>query len=59
MDSSYWYIPVNMREEKHEYDIPKVSQLGIFVGINYLITIHESEFGPLAEIFQLCKSDQQ
>jgi magnesium transporter len=52
-------FPANMREEKHEYDIPKVSQLAIFVGINYLITIHESEFEPLAEMFQLCKSNQK
>ena len=52
-------FPVNMREEKHECDFPKVSQLAIFVGINYLITIHESEFEPLAEMFQLCKSNQK
>jgi Mg2+ and Co2+ transporter CorA len=51
-------FPVNMREEKHGYHIPKVSQLAIFVGINYLITIHESEFEPLAEMFQLCKSNE-
>jgi len=25
-------FPVNMLEEKHEYDIPKVSQLSFFVG---------------------------
>jgi hypothetical protein len=25
-----------MREERHEYDIPKVSQLSIFVGIRLL-----------------------
>ncbi|MFZ0514419.1 MAG: CorA family divalent cation transporter [Candidatus Nitrosopolaris sp.] len=35
-------FPVNMQEEKREYDIPKVSQLSIFVGTN-LITIHQSE----------------
>jgi magnesium transporter len=39
-------FPVNMRdEEKHEYDIPKVSQLSLFVGINYLITIHSRSIG--------------
>ena len=52
-------FPVNMREEKHEYDIPKVSQLSIFVGINYLITIHQSEIEPLVEMFQLCKSNEK
>jgi hypothetical protein len=48
-----------MREEKHEYDIPKVSQLSIFVGINYLITIHQSEIEPLVEMFQRCKSNEK
>jgi len=48
-----------MREKKHEYDIPKVSQLSIFVGINYLITIHQSEIEPLVEMFQLCKSNEK
>ena len=52
-------FPVNMREKKHEYDIPKVSQLSIFVGINYLITIHQSEIEPLVEMFQLCKSNEK
>ena len=44
-------FPVNIREEKHDYDIPKVSRLSIFVGINYLITIHQSEIEPLVEMF--------
>jgi magnesium transporter len=52
-------FPGNMREEKHEYDIPKVSQLSIFVGINYLITIHQSEVEPLVEMFQRCKSNEK
>ncbi len=44
-------FPVNMREEKHEYDI--------FVGINYLLTIHQSEVEPLVEMFQRCKSNEK
>src|SRR5215469_5727386 len=52
-------FPANMREEKHEYDIPKASQLSIFVGINYLITIHQSEIEPLVEMFQHCKSNKK
>ena len=52
-------FPVNMREEKREYDIPKASQLSIFVGTNYLVTIHQSEVEPLVEMFQLCKSNEK
>ena len=50
-------FPINVQEEKREEDIPKVSQLSIFVGTNYIVTIHHSEIKPLAEIFQLCKSN--
>ncbi|MGC2572698.1 MAG: magnesium transporter CorA family protein [Candidatus Nitrosopolaris sp.] len=52
-------FPVNMQEEKPEYDTPKVSQLSIFVGTNYLVTIHQSELKPLVEMFQLCKSNDK
>lgn len=34
----------------------KASQLSIFVGTNYLVTIHQSEVKPLAEMFQHCES---
>jgi magnesium transporter len=34
--------------------IPKSSQLAAFVGSNYLVTIHQGELKPVAEIFQQC-----
>jgi magnesium transporter len=34
--------------------IPKSSQLAAFVGSNYLVTIHQGELKPIAEIFQQC-----
>src|SRR5205823_14509579 len=46
-------FPVNMQgEDKQAYDIPKVSQLSIFVGTNYIVTIHGSEVTSLMEMFQ-------
>src|SRR5215472_13738724 len=51
-------FPINMHA-KYEHDVPKVSQLSIFVGINYLITIHRSEIEPLVEMFQRCKSNEK
>jgi len=51
--------PVNAQEEKREEEVPKVSQLSIFVGGNYLVTIHQSEIKPLVELFQLCKSNDK
>jgi magnesium transporter len=50
---------VNMQEEKYKHDISKASQLSIFVGINYLVTIHQSEIEPLVKMFQLCKSNEK
>jgi len=51
--------PVNVQEETREEDVPKASQLSIFVGANYLVTIHQSEIKPLGEMFQLCKSNNK
>src|SRR6476620_10268127 len=50
-------FPINMQGKKWEYNLPKVSQLSIFVGTNYLVTIHQSEVKPLVEMFQRCKSN--
>lgn len=51
-------FPINLQEsDRHVYDIPKVNQLSIFVETNYLGTNHQSEFTPLLEMFQLCKSN--
>jgi magnesium transporter len=53
-------FPVNMQgEDKQDYDIPKVSQLSIFVGTNYIVTIHRSEVTSLMEMFQHCKSNEK
>ncbi len=38
--------------------IPKGVQLSIFIGFNFLITIHKGEIKPLAELFNICKSDE-
>lgn len=34
---------------------PSFSQLSLFVGKNYLITVHQGDLKPLFELFQLCK----
>ncbi len=36
---------------------PRFSQLSLFVGKNYLITIHQGDLKSLSELFQSCKSD--
>jgi magnesium transporter len=34
--------------------IPRSSQLAAFLGMNYLVTIHQDELRPISEIFQQC-----
>jgi len=39
--------------------IPRPSQLAIFMGYDYLITIHQGNLRALSEIFQICKTNQK
>ena len=51
------HIPTTGEKEK---TLPIFSQLSIFAGRNYLVTIHHGDLKPLDDIFQLCKqSDEQ
>jgi magnesium transporter len=38
--------------------IPRISQLSIFIGLDYLITVHQGELKPLVEMFDICKDEQ-
>ena len=51
------HFPTTTEKEK---TLPRFSQLSIFAGRNYLVTIHQGDLKPLDDIFQLCKqSDKQ
>ena len=51
------HFPTTAEKEK---TLPRFSQLSIFAGRNYLVTIHHGDLKPLDDIFQLCKqSDKQ
>ena len=39
-------------------NIPRISQLSIFIGSNYLVTVHQGDLKPLTELLQLCKHDR-
>jgi magnesium transporter len=41
---------------KKEENIPQFSQLSIFIGLNYLITVHQGDLKPLVEKFLMCLS---
>jgi magnesium transporter len=51
------HFPTTAEKDK---TLPSFSQLSIFAGRNYLVTIHQGDLKPLDDIFQLCKqSDKQ
>ena len=39
--------------------IPRSSQLAVFIGSNYLVTIHQSELKPIGDIFQQCSQNDK
>lgn len=41
---------------KREENVPRFSQLSIFIGLNYLVTVHQGDLKPLIEKFQICMS---
>lgn len=46
-------------EDKDEYNIPDSSQLSIFVGTSFLVTIHNKDLKSITDIFQLCKNNNK
>ena len=48
------HFPTGGKDEK----VPRVSKLSIFVGSNYLVTVHQGDLKPLVEMFQLCKDEK-
>jgi magnesium transporter len=40
-------------------NVPKASQLSIFVGMDYLVTVHMGELEPLTDMFHRCKTDEK
>src|SRR5919198_2966655 len=35
------------------------SQLAVFMGVDYLVTIHQGDLKPLDELFNMCKNDEK
>ena len=51
------HFPTTVEKEK---TLSRFSQLSIFAGRNFLVTIHQGDLKPLDDIFQLCnQSDKQ
>ena len=42
-----------------EKSIPRTTQLAIFAGFDYLVTVQQGELKPLTEMFQICKVNER
>jgi magnesium transporter len=56
------HFPVKKEKEKDKENnnsSPRIIQLSIFAGADYLVTVYQGDLKPLVDIFQLCNSNQQ
>jgi len=51
------FIILQFPTTQKERNSQKFGQLSLFVGKNFLITIHQGDLKPLVELFQSCKED--
>ncbi len=52
------FIILQFPTTQKEKVFQRFSQLSLFIGKNYLITIHQGDLRPLVELFQSCKYDE-
>jgi magnesium transporter len=53
------HFPVmNNRGDDQETTAPTITQLSIFIGSNYLVTVHQGDLKPLRNIFDSCRKDK-
>ncbi|NOQ18108.1 MAG: magnesium/cobalt transporter CorA [Dehalococcoidales bacterium] len=50
-----FHFPVFHKEAR----VTKASQLSVFIGPNYLITLHKGELKPLVKLFKECEIDEE
>ncbi|MDQ4022469.1 MAG: magnesium transporter CorA family protein, partial [Thermoproteota archaeon] len=53
------FIILHFPTSQKEKGIPRFSQLSIFAGMNYLVTVHQGDLRPLIEMFQICKKSHE
>src|SRR6476469_2440926 len=55
----YIFILVHFHTISKKDSIPRSSQLAIFAGADYLVTVHQGELRALTEMFQICKVNEK
>ncbi|HSB56402.1 MAG TPA: magnesium transporter CorA family protein [Nitrosopumilaceae archaeon] len=57
MYEDHMFIILHLPPIKRENG-PKFNQLNIFIGKNYLVTVHQGDLDPLLEMYQICKTNK-
>jgi magnesium transporter len=52
------FVILNFSTVDKDKGLPRPTQLSMFAGHDYLVTIQQGDLKPLSEAFQLCKVDQ-
>lgn len=52
------FVILHFPTGSNDSSIPRISQLSIFIGLDYLITVHQGELKPLVEMFDICRDEQ-
>ena len=55
----YIFILLHFPTISKKDSIPRSTQLAIFVGFDYLVTVHQGELRALTEMFQICKINEK
>jgi len=50
----HMFVILHFPTTKKGDNIPRFSQLSIFIGLNYLVTVHQGDLKPLTEVFLMC-----
>lgn len=53
------FVILNFPTINKDQDVPHPVQLAIFAGNGYLVTVQHEELTPIAEAFELCKTDEK
>ena len=54
----YLFVVLHFPKWYKEVEIARPSQVAIFIGKNYVVTVHAGELTPLVRLFEVCKSNE-
>jgi magnesium transporter len=55
--TNYIFVIVHFPSWGKERHVPRVSQLSMFLGSNFLVTVHQGDLEPLMDLFKMCQEN--